>query len=214
MRKSDFHPGHGLQIAALAAILALAVTAALAAPGAGTTPDEELAPEERHERVGEIATQFIQKSHYVQIAVDDELSARVLDRYIESLDRNRMYLLQSDIDFFSRYRHRLDDMVRSEPLDPVYDMFKVYRTRMRERLEFALQQLDTEPDFTVDEEFRFDRTEAPWGDLDGGTRRNLAQARQERCAEPGARGQDMGRSAGNARETLQAIHQACRPGQQ
>ena len=75
-----------------------------------------LYPEPRHENVGELVTQFIEKSHYNRIAVDDELSSRVLDQFIESLDRNRMYLLAADIEFFETYRYKLDDMVRSRPL--------------------------------------------------------------------------------------------------
>ena len=124
--------------------------------------DEPLEPEPRHEDIGALVTQFIQKSHYNDIAVDDALSSRVMDRYIESLDGNRMYLTQSDIDFFEQYRYELDDMIKSRPLDAVYDMFSVYRTRVRERFEFALQQLEHEPDFTVDEEYQFDRSEEPW----------------------------------------------------
>jgi carboxyl-terminal processing protease len=125
-------------------------------------PQEELAPKARHEKIGQLVTEFIQKSHYRQQSVDDELSSRVLDRYIESLDSNRMYLLASDIALFEGYRHELDDMVRSDPLTPVFEMFEVYRTRVRERLEYALTVLETEPDFTTDEDYNFDRTEMPW----------------------------------------------------
>ena len=82
--------------------------------------------------------------------------------YIESLDGNRSNLLASDNESFDKYRYRLDDMVRSQPLDPVYDMFKVYRTRARERLNYAIKLLETEPDFTVDENYQFDRSEADW----------------------------------------------------
>jgi carboxyl-terminal processing protease len=73
-----------------------------------------------------------------------------------------MYLLESDVEFFNKYRYKLDDFVKTEPLDAVYEMFEVYRTRVRERHEFALEVLETEPDFTHDEEFQFDRSEAPW----------------------------------------------------
>ncbi|RLA33556.1 MAG: hypothetical protein DRR15_10210 [Gammaproteobacteria bacterium] len=73
-----------------------------------------------------------------------------------------MYLLESDVAAFEQYRYQLDDMVRSEPLDPVFEMFDVYRTRVRERLNFALLQLEAEPDFSVDEEYVFDREELPW----------------------------------------------------
>jgi carboxyl-terminal processing protease len=124
--------------------------------------DAQLAPSAKHEKIGELVTEFVQKSHYEHSSVDDELSALVLDRYIESLDSNRMYLLKSDVDAFRKYAHQLDDMVRSEPMDPIFDMFEVYRTRARDRLNFALLQLETEPDFTVEEEFEFDREKSPW----------------------------------------------------
>ena len=132
----------------------------------GATPvvnvQEELAPVARHEKIGQLVTEFIQKSHYRHASVDDELSSKVLDRYIEALDNNRMYLQASDIAAFEKYRYSLDDMVRSEPLDPVFEMFDVYRTRVRQRLDFALSVLETEPDFSIDEEYIFDREELPW----------------------------------------------------
>lgn len=124
--------------------------------------EETLAPVARHEKIGQLVTEFIQKSHYRHAAVDDELSSAVLNGYIKALDGNRMYLLASDVEAFEQYRFELDNMVRSEPLDPVFNMFEVYRTRVRERLSYALMLLETEPDFTVDEEYAFDREELPW----------------------------------------------------
>jgi carboxyl-terminal processing protease len=143
------------------ALLSLLATTVFASTEAVDT-EEQLAPEPRHEDVGILVTQFVQKSHYLDIAIDDDLSSRVMDRYIESLDRNRMYLLEGDIEFFERYRHSLDDLVGSKPLDPVFDMFTVYRTRVRERFKFALAQLESEPDFTADESYEYDRSELPW----------------------------------------------------
>jgi len=132
--------------------------------GTNTALDEKsfLYPEQHHERVGELITQFVQQQHYNHVAVDDELSSRVLNSFIESLDRNRMYLLQGDIEYFETFRYELDDLVKSKPLDPVFEMFQVYQTRVRERLTFALTQLETEPDFEVDENYQFDRSEEPW----------------------------------------------------
>jgi carboxyl-terminal processing protease len=124
--------------------------------------DSELLPEGRHEKIGQLVTEFIQKSHYQHASVDDALSAKVLDRYIEALDSNRMYFLAGDIEAFQQFRFKIDDMVRSEPLDPVFQMFEVYRTRVRERLNYALAQIDIAPDFTIDEAFEFDREKSPW----------------------------------------------------
>jgi carboxyl-terminal processing protease len=151
----------GIRGRALATLLLLgAVSVTL--PLLADTETEELAPVARHEKIGQLVTEFIQKSHYSHAAVDDDLSSQVLDRYIEALDNNRMYLLESDVAAFEQYRYLLDDMVRSEPLNPVFDMFSLYRTRVRERLEFALKELETEPDFTTDEVYEFDREELPW----------------------------------------------------
>ncbi len=151
----------GVRQGILVAVLAFWGVSASAATTA-VSAQEELAPQARHEKIGQLVTEFIQKSHYRQQSVDDELSSKVLDRYIESLDNNRMYLLASDIAMFEQYRFELDDMVRSDPLTPVFEMFEVYRTRVRDRLEFALAMLETEPDFTVDEDYYFDRAELPW----------------------------------------------------
>ena len=41
-------------------------------------------------------------------------------------------------------------------------MFSIYRTRVRERFEYALLVLETEPDLTVDEEYQFDREDIAW----------------------------------------------------
>jgi carboxyl-terminal processing protease len=146
------------------------ILALWALPGLAATPaietDTDLGPEVRHEKIGQLVSEFIQKSHYRHAAVNDELSSLVLDRYIVALDNNRMYLLASDVEAFEAYRYQLDDMVRSEPLNPVFEMFEVYRTRVRERLYFALEQLNTEPDFGVDESYMFDREELPWAETE------------------------------------------------
>ncbi|MEM8684308.1 MAG: carboxy terminal-processing peptidase [Pseudomonadota bacterium] len=146
-------------IAAL--LLALAAPSIAADTGVDYSSDD-LQPELRHEEIAALVTQFMQKSHYLHVSVNDELSSRMLDKYLESLDGNRMYLLQSDIDYFETYRDQLDDLVKGKPLDPVYEMFKVYQTRVRERLDFAVAQLEAEPDFTADEQYLFDRSESPW----------------------------------------------------
>ena len=145
-------------------LTATLVATGILASGLSSTllAEEELAPVARHEKIGQLVTEFIQKSHYRHASVDDELSSSVLDRYIDALDSNRMYLLESDVAAFEQYRYELDDMVRSEPLDPVFDMFEVYRTRVRERLNYALLQLEAEPDFTLAEEYAFDREDLPW----------------------------------------------------
>lgn len=145
-------------------ILPLLLGASLPALGLthGNVLEPVLKPASRHEQIGMMVTEFVEKSHYRHANVDDALSSQILDRFIASLDNNRMYLLASDVEAFEKYRYQLDDMIGSEPLDPVFEMFEVYRTRVRERLNFAVQLLESEPDYSVDEQYVFDRSELPW----------------------------------------------------
>ena len=57
---------------ALLAIGTLPVTAPILA----NTITEDLAPVARHEKIGQLVTEFIQKSHYRHASVDDDLRRR------------------------------------------------------------------------------------------------------------------------------------------
>ena len=144
-------------------LLAIAALPASAATDS-LMKSQAFAAQPRHEKIGQLVKEFIQKSHYRHTDVDDDLSSLVLDNYIKSLDSNRMYFLAGDVEAFDTYRYKLDDMVGSESLDPVFDMFEVYRSRARERLNYALKQLETQPDFTLDEDYEFDRSEMAWAE--------------------------------------------------
>ncbi len=127
-----------------------------------TASTQDLTPTERQRRVSKLVSNVIERSHYRQSPINDPVSALVLDRYIEQLDGGRSYFLASDIAEFERYRYQLDDAVVSGKLEPVFAIFNRFQVRNRERIHYALEQLKTEPDFTIDEDFEFDRSKAPW----------------------------------------------------
>lgn len=124
---------------------------------------EELQPELRHSQISRLVTDFIEKSHYSKVRVDDELSSTVFDNYLDALDGNRSYFLQSDIKEFEKFRFRLDNAVHGTySLEPVFDIFERYTQRARTQLELAITLLEEEPDFTLTESFQFDREGANW----------------------------------------------------
>ena len=53
-------------------------------------------------------------------------------------------------------------MIRSGDVDPAFAIFARFQQRNRERIKFAIAQLDKEPDWTLNETFEFDREKAPW----------------------------------------------------
>jgi carboxyl-terminal processing protease len=132
------------------------------AKAVATANSQELSPTERQRRVSKLVSNVIERSHYRQSPINDPVSSLVLDRFIEQLDGGRSYFLASDIAEFERYRYQLDDAVVNGQLEPVFAIFNRFQVRNRERVNYALELLKTEPDFNVDESFEFDRAKAPW----------------------------------------------------
>ena len=85
------------------------------------------------------------------------MSEVIYQRYLESLDGQKSYFLQSDINDFDAYRFLFDDMIRTGDIDPAYLIFARFQQRNRERIQYAIALLNTEPDWTVNESFDFDR---------------------------------------------------------
>jgi carboxyl-terminal processing protease len=153
--------------AAVLAILLLAVGSLLLGTARSPTAtanatSTDFAPTERHAKVARLVSSMFERSHYRQAPVNDPVSSLVLDRYLESIDGSRSYLLESDVKEFEKYRYELDDAITTGKLEPAFAIFNRFQSRNRERMAFALKELDTEPDFTLDESFDFDREHAPW----------------------------------------------------
>jgi carboxyl-terminal processing protease len=127
-----------------------------------TTTTGDFAPTERQAKVARLVSSMFERSHYRQAPVNDPVSSLVLDRYLESIDGSRSYFLASDIQEFEKYRYELDDAITTGKLEPAFAIFNRFQQRNRERMAYALQLLDTEPDFKLDETFEFDREHAPW----------------------------------------------------
>ncbi len=160
----------------LSLLLSLLVSAQSSALTKETELDQ-LTPTLAHKRETDLITHFISNYHYKKTPLDDQLSGKILDKYIESLDPNRSYFIAEDINGFEKYRTKLDDSLQKADLLPAYEIFKVFRKRIDQRVNFALQQLDKKQDFTIDEDYIFDRKESPWAnsltDLDEIWRKRL-----------------------------------------
>ena len=153
----------------LAALMIVAVVAlggsgaqrAAAVAPAAASP-EDLTASERHRRVMRLVSEVVDRQHYRQAALDDDMSGQIYERYLEALDGSRSYLLASDIAEFEHLRYQLDDAIKNADASPAFEIFARYRQRNREVLKHAIELLDTEPDFTLDESFQFDRSNVGW----------------------------------------------------
>ena len=124
--------------------------------------DNPVSPTPEHEQATAVITQLMQRYHYKTVRVGDELSAQIFDRFLESFDPQKSFLLASDIGEFEGYRLKFDDALRHARLDPVFEVFNRFRARVEERSTFAKALLKREFDFTVDENYTYNREDAAW----------------------------------------------------
>ena len=121
-----------------------------------------LAPTTEHRQATADILQLMQRYHYKPVKVGNKLSEQIFDRYLESLDPQKSFLLASDIEEFGKHRRKFDDALRNSRLRPVFDIFKRFRARVEERSLYAQELLKRDFDFTIDESYMFNREDAQW----------------------------------------------------
>lgn len=151
-------------LAALLAVVTVSLgpTVPVLAKQAGPVTPAVLETTSRERQVARLVTRFVERAHYSRLTVDDSLSDATLKTYLETLDGNRHYFLQSDIAYFARYKTTLDDSLRRGDMEPVFDIFRLYRLRAQQNIGYAMSLLEKEPDFAVNEDYVFAREKLPW----------------------------------------------------
>ena len=124
--------------------------------------DTLLYPNSKHREQSKLIYQLLTKYHYKKLNVNDSLSEKILEKYIKSLDPSREYFYQSDITYFNQYQSQMDDYVISGYLEPAYEIFTVYHERVKNRIDFVFSLLENEPNFSIVEDFTFDRKDSQW----------------------------------------------------
>jgi len=121
-----------------------------------------LTPTPEHSFSSVLVAKFITQFHYKKNKLDDAQSKAILNEYIDALDPNRNIFTSKDIERFSLYSTTLDDAIRDGNLAPAFSIYRKYNQRRVERADFALERLAQPFDFTIDEDYQFDRSEIAW----------------------------------------------------
>ncbi|MBB1273778.1 carboxy terminal-processing peptidase [Psychromonas sp. SR45-3] len=122
----------------------------------------QLHQESQHAKVAKRVSDLFSRSHYKYMPLDDQLSEKVFNRYIEQLDYNKQIFMQSDIDAIKAYQYSFDDNLKFGQLEPAYKIYQLNLTRRFERFTYALSLLDKEITFDTEEEYQYDRSKAQW----------------------------------------------------
>ena len=128
----------------------------------------ELSPSKEHKKINDDIIDLLRRRHYLKVTIDDQLSSRVFDRFLDELDPGHSYFYASDIkEFELKYRYNLDNSFKKDDLAPGFEMYNRYQQRVVERLTEVIGQVEKGFDnlkFDVDETIQIDRKDIPWPD--------------------------------------------------
>ena len=143
-------------------MLAVAAAMPLAKADAQLAYPPLLTPAAQEAKAARLAADLLSRYHYKAVPLDDALSGKVFDQYLKSLDPEKLYFLQSDVDRLAVDRTRLDDAILTEDLRAPFAIFNLYERRAVERMAFARSLLPKGFDFERDETLMIDRKDQPW----------------------------------------------------
>ena len=133
-----------------------------------TAPDTAVIPIEKQSEQTALYREIFDRlatRHYRGQVIDDDLSRRYLEHYIDQLDSTKSYFLQSDIDEFNQWQTRLDDLAKRGDVSPGFIMFNRLRERATARLRAniaLLENPDYKFDYSLDESIILDGDKRDW----------------------------------------------------
>ena len=119
-------------------------------------------PPEKDRLLLEILNYVLDRGHYDPKVIDDAFSENAFHSYLEGLDGQHRFFLQTDINTFKRYRYRIDDEFKASALNFFDVTYERLLSRMKQVENFYPQLLETPFDFSKSEEISLDYENLPY----------------------------------------------------
>src|SRR5436189_4063654 len=136
------------------ALCTILFTAAVAAPSA---------PASSRETVAMSVGRLLEEGHYTRQKLNEEVSNKFLQTYLEMLDFSHLFFTQKDVDELNaKYSSSMAGDVLFVTLKPAYDVYALYTKRVDERVAKIKELLKQPIDFKSSATVELSRHKAPW----------------------------------------------------
>jgi carboxyl-terminal processing protease len=106
---------------------------------------------------------LLEEGHYTRQPLNDQMSKKILQSYLELLDFSHLFFTQKDIDALNtKYGGSLDEDILLGNLKPAYEIYDLYQKRVDERVAKIKNLLNEPMDFKTNETIDLNRQKAPW----------------------------------------------------
>ncbi|MFC6997764.1 carboxy terminal-processing peptidase [Rufibacter roseus] len=107
--------------------------------------------DQKNEVLTQVLIRGLSSAHYSPERLDDNFSQKAFDLYLERLDNNKKFLLQSDVDKLMAYRTRLDDQIQSGSFEFFDLSMQLFKKRVQEAESYYKEILDKPFSFDKEE---------------------------------------------------------------
>ncbi len=106
--------------------------------------------------IDQILIQSLNTSHYAPKEVNDDFSEKVFKLYIQRLDYNKKFLIQSDINELKKFEHSIDEDITNSRFTFFDKTLEIINKRIDESQTYYKEILDKPFNFTKDETLELD----------------------------------------------------------
>ncbi len=117
---------------------------------------------EKNQILQDMLMSVLNQAHYSPLKVDDEFSEKAYSLYLKRIDISKKFLLQSDVDAFSKYKKSIDDEINNGTFDFYKLSSEIIAKRIKEKEDWAKEILAKPFDYTIDEEYETDGEKAKY----------------------------------------------------
>lgn len=111
---------------------------------------------DKNKIVLDIVMSGLNNAHYNPVDINDDFSSKFFDLYLERLDYNKKFLLQSDIDRLKKYKTEIDDQINNGTFQYFELCNEIISKRIEEKEQWYKEMLDKPFNYNVDEFYETD----------------------------------------------------------
>jgi carboxyl-terminal processing protease len=138
-----------------AAALAFAALALFPPACPANTPGDD--------RIAVAVARWLEQAHYNREKIDDDMSLKLLETYLNQLDYNKLYLTREDVEGFrAKYGTELDNHILRGDLTPAREIFERYKQRVQDRVEKNKALAEKDYSFDSDKTVELNRKDSDW----------------------------------------------------
>ena len=104
----------------------------------------------------EVVKYVVEKGHYKSVDINDNISEKIYNNYINQIDGQKRFFLQSDLRQFEKYKYKLDDQLKDYDLTFFNLVFETSIQRIKEVKSYYNEIINSKFDFSSNETIDLD----------------------------------------------------------